>query len=163
MLFHKSFLPPLKESSRTEREWASWGEEKKFSPHLPVVFCPDCVELEFGDAVDDGSKRCSSSVSAFTLLRWMDSVRNSMVKNRKPSCVLQLRLRRLSFRLLGGPMICCCECLRVFLRFWLFTLWTTLRFNFLFESVYVAPLFLSALCHKGSILHLNFLPPLGAL
>lgn len=104
------------------------------------MFSPECGDVEvLGATVDEGSKRTASSVSAFTLLRWMDSVRKSKEKNRKPSWLLQLRLRRFVFRLLGGPMICV-GWLRVALQFWLFTLcFFTLFFIFLlyFENLCV--------------------------
>lgn len=125
MLLHKSFLlrPKAREKGRKRRR----RKQKRLftiAPHSPVEFTISVLVDVFGEADDNASNSAAnSSESAFTLLRWTDSRRNSIAKNRKPSCALQLRLRRFVFRLLGGPMMCCCCCcaLRVFLRFWIFT------------------------------------------
>lgn len=114
---------------------------------LPVEITISVVVVDvFGATEDDASKSAAdSSESAFTLLRWMDSVRKSIAKNRKPSCALQLRLRRFVFRLLGGPMMCVVVvcALRVLLRFWIFTFIRNFpSFSLNFRTFYFSFLFL---------------------
>lgn len=126
MLLHKSFLlrPKAREKGRKRRRRRKQERLFTIAPHSPVEFTISVLVDVLGEADDNASNSAAnSSESAFTLLRWTDSRRNSIAKNRKPSCALQLRLRRFVFRLLGGPMMCCCCCcaLRVFLRFWIFT------------------------------------------